>query len=63
MNKFFKFCVIVFGAMNVVFSMFLPVFIVLLTITVFDLSKINSIIMVVVGFGAALFRSIKYFIE
>lgn len=63
MNKFLKVLIAIIGAFDVVFSIFIPISIALLIITVTDLSHTNYLFIIVVGFIASFYRGIKFFIN
>lgn len=63
MKKFWKGFIAVFGAINVVMSILIPISVAILVSVQANLSTFNSTIIMIVGFGASLFRSIKFLIK
>ena len=61
MNKINKVIVSILGACNIVMSMFIPLAIALLLLAVggASVSKVNSVIILVIALGSSLFRGIK----
>ncbi len=63
MNKFFKIIVAVLGAVNVVFSMFIPISIALILISFLDMSVFNVWAIMILGFLSSFFRAIKFWVN
>lgn len=59
MNKFVKFLIALFGGIEVAFSIFIPIGISLLVIKVFGFMGFYSVILLIAGMVASLFRAIN----
>lgn len=62
MNKFIKVLVAILGAIDVVFSFFLPIIVVLLVINTLTLTSSQQVLIILMGCSATLYRGIKYLI-
>jgi len=62
MNKFLTVLISVLGAFNVVFSIFMPIAIVLLLIVTFTSSALSNNVLLTIGLLATLYRGIKFLI-
>ena len=63
MNKFFKIIVAILGAVDVVFSIFIPISIALILINLLDLSVFNLWAIMILGFLSSFYRAIKFWIN
>ena len=63
MNKLIKGIIAFFGGIEVVFNLFLPIFVITLLVIVINLSSFNTSMLIFVGIGATIFRVIKLFIK
>ena len=62
MNKLIKVFVAILGAIDVVFSILLPILVVLLVINTLILSPFSQTLIISIGSLATLYRGIKYLI-
>ncbi len=63
MNKFFKILIVVLGAINVAFSIFVPVAMALVLISVFELTYINIVLIMIIGILSTIYRAVEEFIR
>lgn len=63
MNKFVKTIVAILGAVNMVFSIFIPIAISLTIISFFQLNQFNITLVMITGILATIYRTIKIFIK
>jgi len=63
MNKLLKVIVAVLGGINIIFSIMIPVFIVLLIIRTFPLSDLNQLILISVGLLTSFYRATIQLVE
>jgi len=59
MNKFFKIIIVIFGAGELVFNLFLPLAVALTLISFFRLTPFNNILVMVVGIFSTIYRTIE----
>ena len=62
MNKLLTVLISTLGAFNVVFSIFMPIAIVLLLIVTFTSSALSNNVLLTIGLLATLYRGIKFLI-
>lgn len=63
MNKFFKILIAVLGAVNVAFNIFVPVAMALVLISVFELTYINIVLIMIIGILSTIYRAVEEFIR
>ncbi len=63
MNKFFKILIAVLGAVNVAFNIFVPVAMALVLISVFELTYINIVLIMIIGILSTIYRAVEGFIR
>ncbi|KKN62692.1 hypothetical protein LCGC14_0509530 [marine sediment metagenome] len=62
MNKFLKVLIAILGAINVTFSLFIPIAIALLIINIVNLTNFNAGLLIVFGISSSLYRAIKFLV-
>lgn len=62
MNKFLRGIVAFLGGVNVAFSIFIPIALVLLVIAVIDLSYYATLFLLIIGLISSVYRAIKFWI-
>lgn len=63
MNKLLKIFFSIFGAMNIMFDVYMPITIATLSVSFFQLSEFASISVLIVGIGASIYQATKLFIK
>ncbi len=63
MNKFFKILIAFLGAVNVAFNIFVPVAMALVLISVFELTYINIVLIMIIGILSTIYRAVEEFIR
>lgn len=63
MNKLMKIIIAIFGATNEIFSLLIPIMLALTVIVVFNMQGFNSVILMIAGILATLFRATKQLIN
>ncbi len=62
MNNFLKAILAILGGTDVVFNIFIPISIVLIIVSLVDLSNFNVWVLLTMGFLSTIYRSIKFWI-
>lgn len=62
MNNFLKVILAIFGGIDVVFNIFIPISIVLIIVSLIDLSVFNFWVLIAIGFLSTIYRVIKFWI-
>ena len=63
MNKFLKAIIAILGSFNVVFSIFVPIALVMLLINNYTFTNFQAQFLLIVGLFATLYRGLKYTID
>ena len=62
MNKFFKILIAILGGTNTAFNIFVPIAMALVLTSLFQLTYVNIILIMIIGILATLYRAIEVFI-
>ena len=63
MNKFLKIFYAIFGAMNLMFQVYIPITVATISAIYFELSQFAKISVLIVGIGASIYQATKLFKE
>ena len=62
MNKLLRGIIAFLGGVNVAFSIFIPIALVLLMITVLDLAYSTTLFLLIIGIISSVYRAIKFWV-
>ncbi len=63
MNKFLKVIVAILGAVNLVFSIFIPIAVALISISFFNLTSFSNILVIIIGILSTIYRAVEVVIK
>ena len=62
MNKILKIIIAILGGIDVVFNIFIPISLILILVSLVDLSNFNFWVLISIGFLSTIYRVIKFWI-